>query len=371
MRSTRGGIVALVALGASVGLIACGDSDDSASGGKKLEFALTDAGCDPAETSVAAGPVDFDVTNEGTSNVTELEVLDGDRILGEVENLSDGLSGSFSLTLEQGEYTLYCPGGETERGTLTVTKGEGPSAKVVGEQGAVDRYRVYVERNADELVTGTEAFVAAVKAGDVAKAKSLYPDTRVPYERIEPVAESFGPLDPAIDARKGDVPDSEFRGFHRIERALWVDDTAKGMAPVADRLLADVRSLQRKVKTVDLQAAQIANGANELLGEVSATKLTGEEERYSHTDLWDIDANVDGARAAFGSVAPILRANDPKLAPQIDARFNAAIDDLDQYRRGNGWVSYEELTEADTRALSRQIDALAEPLSQVASRVSG
>ena len=44
-----------------------------------------------------------------------------------------------------------------------------------------------------------------------------------------------------------------------------------------------------------LQPAQVANGSVDLLGEVAKSKVTGEEERYSHTDLGDFEANVDGA----------------------------------------------------------------------------
>ena len=113
---------------AAIGLLAlfataCGSSDDAPAGAKKMAFELTDAGCDPHDAKAPAGPIIFEVENAGSSAVTELEVLDGDTILGEVENLSDGLSGSFSLTLEKGEYTLRCNGGSEEDGTLTVTGG--------------------------------------------------------------------------------------------------------------------------------------------------------------------------------------------------------------------------------------------------------
>jgi iron uptake system component EfeO len=110
------------------------------------------------------------------------------------------------------------------------------------------------------------------------------------------VAGSFGDLDPRIDVRANDVPASEFGGFHWIEKALWAEDTAKGMAPVAKQLQVEVEDLREEVKTVELHAVQIANGANELLGEVSASKITGEEKRYSHIDLVDFEANVEGPK---------------------------------------------------------------------------
>ncbi len=342
----------------------CGSSDNAPKGAKTFSVKLTDGGCDPHGAKLPAGPVTFEVENAGTSAVTEFEVLDGDTILGEKENLSEGLTGSFSLTLDPGTYTMYCPGGDQERGQLTVT-GSSATAEDPELRKAVADYREYVERNTADLVTKTKPFVAAVIAGDVARAKALYAPARIPYERIEPVAESFGALDPEIDARQGDVPAKAWGGFHKIEQALWVKGTAAGMAPVARTLLADVQRLNTKVKTVKLQAAQIANGANELLGEVSASKITGEEERYSHTDLVDFEANVDGAKAAYDSVRPILVKRDPALAREIEARFADVYSDLEPYGHGSDFVSYETLSKADTRKLARRIDALAEPLSQV------
>src|SRR5262249_46523248 len=156
-----------------------------------------------------------------------------------------------------------------------------------------------------------------------------------------------------IDARENDVPRSEWGGFHRIEKALWEEGTANGMAPVARQLLADVEELQEKVKKIDLQAVQIANGANELLGEVSASKITGEEERYSHIDLVDFEANVEGAEAASDALEPLLSAKNPKLAEEIEADFDKVYADLKPYRRGDGFVSYTDLTAADTRKLAQ------------------
>jgi iron uptake system component EfeO len=358
---------------AAVGLLslllaACGSSEDAPAGARKMSFKLTDAGCAPHDATAPPGPITFEVENDGSSKVTEMEVLDGETILGEKENLSEGLSGSFSLTLEEGEYVLRCNGGDDEDGTLTVS-GKLKSSDSPEVEAAIAQYREYLEKNTEELVAKTQPFVAAVVAGNIAAAKAAYPAARIPYERIEPVAESFGDLDPRIDARENDVPPSQFEGFHRIEKALWEEDTAKGMAPVAEQLEADVEELAQKVETVDLQAVQIANGANELLGEVSASKITGEEERYSHIDLVDFEANVEGAEAAFEAVEPLLSAKDPKLAKEIEADFKKVYATLEPYRRGDGFVSYEELTKADTRKLAQSIDALAEKLSQVPAQI--
>jgi iron uptake system component EfeO len=359
-------LLALLAAGCGSG----DDTPDAPAGARVLAFELTDAGCVPNRAEAPAGPVFFEVENAGTSLVSEFEVLDGTNILGEVEHLSDGDSGTLSLNLEQGEYQLYCPGGEGDKGALLIS-GERHAESSPEADAAVADYRDYLEENTAELVAATKPFAAAVIAGNVAKAKALYAPARIPYERIEPVAESFGTLDPRIDARENDVPADEFEGFHRIEKALWEEGSAQGMAPVAKQLLADVEELRDKVKTVDLQAVQIANGANELLGEVSASKITGEEERYSHTDLVDFEANVEGAEVAFEAVEPLLSKDDPKLAGEIEASFESVYASLDPYRRGAGFVPYTELSQADTRKLAQEIDALAELLSEVPAKIVG
>jgi iron uptake system component EfeO len=355
---------ALLALLAS----GCGSSEDSTaapSGATTLSFEITDERCNPHDAKAPAGPIDFEVEGD-SSSVTELEVLDGETILGEKENLTEGLTGSFSLTLEEGEYILRCNGASDEDGTLTVS-GQLQSETSREVEAAVAQYREYLERNTGELVVRTKPFVAAVVAGEVEKAEGLYAAARIPYERIEPVAESFGDLDPRIDARANDVPPSEFKGFHRIEKALWEEGTARGMAAVAKRLLADVEDLRARVKTVDLQAVQIANGANELLGEVSASKITGEEERYSHIDLVDFEANLEGAEAAFEAVEPLLE--DPQLAEEIETRSAEVHASLQPYREGEGFVSYTELTPHDTRKLAIGVDSLAESLSEIPAQI--
>jgi iron uptake system component EfeO len=207
-----------------------------------------------------------------------------------------------------------------------------------------------------------------VQAGDVAKAKSLYAAARAPYERIEPVAESFGDLDPHIDARAGDVPASQWRGFHRIEQALYQNNTTAGMAAVAGQLLTDVKTLQGLVKNVQLEPKQIANGAKELLDEVSSSKITGEEERYSHIDLVDLAANVDGSQTAFNAVAPLIGPAGPS-ATEISKRFQELDASLAAYRTPTGFVLFNQLTPAQTTAIAQRVNAIAEPLSQVAAHL--
>ena len=313
----------------------------AASGPKTVEIKLTDAGCAPATIKLDAGRKTFKVTNGGTGRVSEAEVLSGARILGEKENLVAGLSGSFTLDLQPGQYTLSCPGG-TSAATGVVTVGGNAVASSSDPllQGAVTGYQRYVTTQAKELVTRVQAFVDAVKAGDVEKAKRQFAAARVPYETIEPVAESFGNLDPDIDARVNDVEKGQkWTGFHRIEQALWEKNSTKGMEPIADKLLADVQTLETKTHTLTYKPDELANGANGLLGEVASSKITGEEDRYSHTDLSDFEANINGAQTTFGLLAPTLRAKDAALAENLAARFDAVQKELATLKQGDAYPS--------------------------------
>jgi iron uptake system component EfeO len=374
----RVGAPALVAL-AAIGLAACGSSAHQA-GSKNVAVTLTDSGCTPDQIHVASGPVNFEITNGGTSNVSEMELKsESGVILGEAENVVEGIPGSFSLNLDPGKYIVNCPtGSEEDQGTLEATgkataTPQGAPAALLAKAAA--GYKSYVEAEVAKLRAGTEEFVAALEAGDTAKAKELFGPVRIHYEAIEPVAESFGELDPDIDARINDVEHlDEWRGFHRIERTLWEQGTTEGTASYAKQLMKDVETLQGKVKTIELQAAQLANGAVELMNEVSTSKITGEEDRYSHTDLSDFEGNLSGSRKAFELLIPALKqTGNAKLAEEIEGRFEEVQKSLDVYRRDTplGFALYGELTPQDKRHFAVEVDALAEPLSTVAAKISG
>ena len=385
---TRGGrtAVVLVAVTATALAAGCGGggkkSAASGSGGSQtLQVSLTDAGCAPAKLRAKSGTVTFEVTNDGSAKVTELELKNDEGIiLGERENIVGGISGSFTLDLQPGLYTLSCPNGDKDdNGVLVVTgkalpaQANAAAASLLAK--ATARYRAYVVAQTAQLLAGTRRFVAALSAGDLERAKALFGPARLPYEAIEPVAEGFGSLDPEIDARANDVEDpARWTGFHRIEQILWVKGTTAGTGPLARKLLADVEELERRVRTLSFQPAQLANGAVELLNEVAGSKITGEEDRYSHTDLSDFQGNLTGARVAFDLLRPALvERGEQTLVRTIGSRFSIVQKGLDRYKRGTplGFATYDELTPADRRAFAQQIDALAEPLSMVAGKVTG
>ncbi|MBO4271679.1 iron uptake system protein EfeO [Microbispora triticiradicis] len=373
-------VLAVVTM-ALAGLTACSSTgsgsgaatEATAAGSGPIAVAATDTECKVAKSDLAAGTSTFAITNSGTK-VTEFYVYaPGDRVMGEVENIVPGLTREVVMELPAGMYETACKPGMTGKGIRGPLKVSGEHKPLSGDAGlaeAVASYKRYIKSQSDTLLDKTREFTEAVKAGDVAGAKKLYPVARTYWERIEPVAEVFGDLDPAIDARENDVPDGEeWTGFHRIEKDLWVKKDVGGDGPVADKLMTDVNTIVTKAATVDLSPVQLANGAKGLLDEVATGKITGEEDRYSHTDLWDFDANLQGSKAAVQALRPVLEERDADLVKTLDAKFADAESALGRHRDGDGWKLHTELSKDDLRALSDAINALAEPISRVAAVV--
>ncbi|WP_055478696.1 iron uptake system protein EfeO [Sphaerimonospora mesophila] len=371
-------IAAAAAALALAGLAACSSETSSGADGdaadKKITVAATDTACAVGTAELPAGTSTFTVTNNG-SKVTEFYVYAaGDRVMGEVENIVPGLTRDMVVELPPGLYETACkPGmiGKGIRNPLKVTGEHRPLTQDAQLAAAVAGYKRYVKSQSDTLLVKTKEFAEAVKAGDIDKAKRLFPVARTYWERIEPVAEIFGDLDPAIDARENDVAEGEeWTGFHRIEKDLWVDKDISGDGPLADKLMTDVTTIVEKANATELSPVQLANGAKELLDEVATGKITGEEDRYSHTDLWDFDANLQGSKAAVQALRPVLEERAPDLVKTLDAKFAAAEQALERHRSGDGWRLHTELSKDDLRLLSDAINALAEPISKVAAVVA-
>ena len=358
------------------------ESSDSPKAGPDGALTVTssDDACTLSADEAPSGRLVFNVTNTG-GKVTEFYVYsaDGTKIVAEVENIGPGLSRDLVLTARPGGYLTACkPGmsGQGIRAKFTVTD----SGRKVGITGvdqadidqATEHYRSYVREQSSALLAGTQDFVAAYRTHRDDHARSLYADTRAHWERIEPVAESFGDLDPKMDLREADLEQGqEWTGWHRIEKDLW--PPAKGYRPLDDAqrrryaadLLANTEELDRRVAGLELGIDQIGNGSKELLDEVASTKITGEEELFSHTDLADVQANVDGARAGFEAVEDLLRVKDAELREAIEERFDDLEKVLGSHRTGDGFVSYDKVSEALRKELSDAVNALAEPLSKM------
>jgi iron uptake system component EfeO len=384
--NTRFALPSLALTGAVIALAGCvpnapGDAD-------AVSVTATDDGCTLSTAEAPAGTLVFSVENTGSS-ATEFYLLasDGSSIVSEVENIGPGLTRDLTVQVAAGGYFTSCRESDSAKATpvaFTVTESESEVPVDEEREALLDQaaqtYRAYVQQEVAALVVATDEFVAAYMSGDDDAAREIYAPARVHWEAIEPVAESFGDLDPSMDLREADLAEGEeWTGWHAMEKDLWppLDYTALSVDErqvLADQLVADTAELSTRVNADDFtfEAFQIGNGAKELLDEVATGKITGEEEIWSGTDLWDFRANLDGAWEAYVVLKPAADLTDADLGTTIEERFTALDGELAQYGSlDDGFANYSELTEDQVVELSRLVEALSESLSHLTAAAIG
>ncbi|MDT5075624.1 MAG: iron uptake system component EfeO [Mycobacterium sp.] len=396
-----------LATAAALTLSGCGSHSDtatsatatsSAGGVNTVNVTMTNDGggdgkdiCKLDTSSVAAGPVTFKVTNTNAPGITELELIKDQRIVGEKENLAPGLDPvSFTATLDGGAYKVYCPGAGSEYVDFTVT---GQAAAV--PSGTVQTimadgtksYAAYVVDQVNQLNAGVKALDAAVQAGNVQQAKVEYTKARPFYERSESNVDGFvlpgfavddnaGNLDYLIDMRESTPVDAKvgWKGFHAIERDLYQGNAiTPATKAFSTELVGNVGKLVGIVGPLQYKPEDLANGAADLIEEVQNTKITGEEEAFSHIDLVDFAGNVEGAQQAYAALRPGLQKIDANLVAQLDQQFQAVLTALDGYRDPTAPGGYRvwtpQLRVTDAPKLTAVIQPLHESLSTVAQKV--
>jgi len=374
---------------------ASGSGDASAApvadGAAQVKITLEENSCTLDYAAAAAGPVTFTVTNVSAPGLTEVELRQDQRIIGEKENLAPGLPAvSFTSTLDGGTYEIYCPGADTEKQELTIS-GTAPTPKDQSVaallEAGTQTYATYVSGVVADMVTAVENLQTAIDSGDLADAQAKYALARPFYEKIESDVEGFvlpgysaddnaGFLDYLIDMRASNLdPEVGWHGFHAIERDLFgnekITDETKDLAA---ELVKNVKSLAELSQTLTYKPEDLANGASGLLEEVQSNKIKGEEEAFSHLDLVDFAANVEGAEQAFANLKPGLEKIDAGLTQTITTQFAAVDKALDAYRDPSlpgGFVPWTpELRAKDAAGLSKIVQALQDPLSQIAQKVA-
>ncbi|MFE3991720.1 iron uptake system protein EfeO [Streptomyces goshikiensis] len=354
----------------------CAQKSDGGSAGA-VQVTASDSACEVSKTDFPAGKVTIQVENKG-SKVTELYVLfPDDRIVGERENIGPGTKATITAEIKTGDYEFVCKPGMKGDGIRTKVKATGSSGEKRSPEldAAVAAYRGYVLAQTEESLPAVKTFTDAVRAGNVEAARQAFASSRRGWERTEPVAESFGDIDPKTDVREdGLEPGQNWTGWHRLEKSLWADNKiGDEEKTLASQLDTDIAEWHKRVGTAEITPTSMANGAKELLDEVSRNKVTGEEDRYSHTDLADFKANVEGAEKVYELLKPVTVKNDPELAKTLDAQFTAINALLDKYRAdrtGYDFTAYDKVTEEQRKELSDGVNALAEPLSRLAAAVT-
>jgi iron uptake system component EfeO len=308
-RLARFGRAALLSFPATIGGQGFGQVNAAPSAPGAILITLTDSGCDPAKVDTIAGKTTFNIKNE-SKRAVEWEILKDVMVVDERENILPGFAQTLTATLDAGDYAMTCGLRSNPKGILTVAATNAPPAKPspMDLVGPIAEYKVYVKGEVDTLVTETRKLTDAVKAGRLEEAQTVYAPAHQHYERIEPIAELFNDLDGSMDSREDDfekkADDPKFLGFHRLEKGLFTDKSTAGMTPIADKLMADTLELQKRIDAITIEPKNLVGGAADLIEEVASKKITGEEDRYSRTDLWDFQANVDARRRSSRSSIP-------------------------------------------------------------------
>lgn len=376
MRAVRLSVVTAAATAAALAAVTgCTEKSDAGSG-DAIRVTAADSKCETSTKSVPAYQVTLNIENKG-SKATEVEILfPDDRIVSEKENIGPGTKYTLTAEVKAGSYEIACrPGmkGLGVRQKLAVTGGTVAKRDPRLDK-AVAAYREYAQEQADATIPKVETFANAIKAGDIEAAKKAYAPSRFGWESTEPIAESFGDIDPKTDTRVNDLEKGQkWTGWHALEKALWADKKVGAeQKTLADELVTDLKDWQKRVGKAEITPTSMANGAKELLDEVATGKVTGEEDRYSHTDLSDFKGNVEGAQKSYELLKPVAQQNDKALTTELDKQFSALNALLEKYRTdktSDGFVSYDKVTKDQRKELSDAVNALAEPLSKLAAAV--
>ena len=163
--------------------------------------------------------------------------------------------------------------------------------------------------------------------------------------------------------------DPGFKGFHRIEKGLWGDGSAAGLAPLAVELRANVDELKKRIDTLDIDPRVMARGAGELIEEVAQSKMTGEEDRYSKMDLVSIDANVDGSARIVEQLRPILTKLDAPYLPARRGQQGRRRDHRQVRDERRRFKPFDQVSADDLKLLQARLADLSELLAELTGRL--
>lgn len=185
----------------------------------------------------------------------------------------------------------------------------------------------YLQKRAQEQLTLAENLLAALKSGDMNRAKQAYVAARAPYEEIEVLAASFPEEDEAIDARPyaiaGGETSENYISMHRIEALIYRDNNLAAAVPYGEKLIASVQSLIQKLNDPkNFNSSLNFAGMLALAEEVPAKKISSEEETWSDQSILIFRHNWIGIQSQF---EPYRSKLDPALAAQVDQAYRDCL----------------------------------------------
>mgnify|MGYP001492355029 CR=1 FL=1 len=330
--------------------------------------------CEPNSLTVPAGKARFKIVN-ASDRAVEWEILDGVLVVEERENIVPGLSSIINANLQPGDYAITCGLLSNPRGTLHVTATAESDAQakakpsLVNFVGPLSEYRVYLSMQGSALIKAVDALNAAIALGDVAQAQALYAPARALYQHIAPAAQRLAELNNAIEARadyyEKREQDPGFGGFHRLEYGLFKQNSVEGLAPVAQKLLVNVTELKQQLLAQQLPPEQLLTIISRNIRSLAETRTSGEEERYSHTDLNGFAANLEGTRKVVDLLRPLLTKSGPQVLASIDTAATDLDNQLNGFKEQDAYISYDKVDTAQRKQLADRAKALADALDGI------
>ncbi|MFJ2463149.1 iron uptake system protein EfeO [Pseudomonas sp. NPDC087615] len=331
--------------------------------------------CEPNELSVPAGRASFRIVNRSERSV-EWEILDGVLVVEERENIAPGLSQVINANLQPGDYAITCGLLSNPRGTLHVTPTAASDAaakakpSMVAFVGPLSEFRVYLASQGSALIKAVTALDQAIDSGDLSQAQALYLPARTAYQRLAPAAQRLAELDNSINARadyfEKREQDPAFVGFHRIEYGLFQQRKLDELAPVAQRLLSDVTALKQQLLAQTLPPEQLVNIVVRNLNTLADVRAaSGEEERYSHSDLNGFAANLQTAHKVVDLLRPMLSKSAADLLPKVDKALADFDTELNTYKIKDGYARYDTVSGEQRKQIADKAQALANALDGI------
>ncbi|HWH89497.1 MAG TPA: iron uptake system protein EfeO [Pseudomonas sp.] len=331
--------------------------------------------CEPNALTVPAGRASFRIVNR-SERAVEWEILDGVLVVEERENIAPGLSQVINANLQPGDYAITCGLLSNPRGTLHVTPTAASDAaarakpSMVAFVGPLSEFRVYLAVQGSALIKAVTALNQAIAVGDLKQAQALYLPARAAYQRLAPAAQRLAELDNHINARadyfEKREQDPAFVGFHRLEYALFQQRRIDDLAPIAQRLLSDVTALRQQLLAQPLPPEQLVSIVVRNLNSVADVRaVSGEEERYSHSDLNGFAGNAQTAHKIVDLLRPMLSKSAADLLPKIDQALADLDSQLIAFKSGEGYVSYATVPAAQRQQIADKAKALATALDGI------
>ena len=331
--------------------------------------------CEPNALTVPAGRASFRIVNR-SERAVEWEILDGVLVVEERENIAPGLSQVINANLQPGDYAITCGLLSNPRGTLHVTPTAASDAaakakpSMVAFVGPLSEFRVYLAVQGSALIKAATALNQAIASGDLAQAQALYLPARAAYQRLAPAAQRLAELDNHINARadyfEKREQDPAFVGFHRLEYALFEQRKLDDVAPIAQRLLADVTVLKQQLLAQSLPPEQLVSILVRNLNSLADVRAgSGEEERYSRSDLNGFAANAQTARKVVDLLRPMLSKSAADVLANVDQAMSDFDNQLNAFKSADGYVSYDAVTAAQRQQITAKAKALATALNGI------